>query len=847
LGLGALLWTGSAWAGAPPDTPAPTSEVQRVRAELERALAEWAELRAQRIRVRNIGGLTGEASTSEGREELEARLRTLLTKKRSNREWYDYWAGEQRLATQVLALYRELAPAEEGGAGLLGGEVQAAEAALERATVAADAKTLEVQRLEAKMAAAREVLGQARDGWVAELEGLTAKRDEARAAAAEALKALEKARVAVTAAGDDEAKGAAARAVLAQAETAAAKAEAEAKAAEEALAGVQARVKQAEALLGGETQDVGVLAKAAGPAAQAAKTLARQSELVRQRRARDEALEAKAKAARALADARSEPRRLVKRQPALAAWAALAGDKMANQDRYYAAINKDIEAVEERVRGLADQPSDDALGLAKRTCETEPRRDETPLERYYECAKATKGEIRAVEDLIADTQAQRKLAADQSAALATLLEAQVIDERLVERELKIARGEHQRALDDPTETADWRAAWETYASRAAKKRTELQEAVRTTKDTQRTLKVNDAFFSSELATLNQRKEQLAAYLTAHTTTWQLMRATVATAWTFLRGAWPVPIYLFLAWLLLGWSKRLARRVIERANADADATRDERQRAETLTQVTRGAFKLLVIIGTSLLCLDALTVDIGPILGGAAIFGLAISFGSQSLVKDFVTGFFILLENQYAVGDVIEAAGHTGTVEAITFRRTVLRDIKGAVHSLPNGAISAVVNNSQGWSRVVCHIGVAYGTDLGLVQRTIDRVGDEMFADPAWAEKLEEPPRYVGLTEFGDSAITVRAWFKTRVFENWGAERAFNARIKRAFEEAGIEIPFPQQDVHLIPAPAPAAADGSQGPGGEERVAQAPRPVDGRQGDAGADVPEAESDGADAPA
>lgn len=851
-GLGALLLGPSGRAAVPAETPPNASEVKRVRAELERTLAEWAELRSQRIQVRNIGGLSGEAATSEGRAELEARLRTLLTKKRSNREWYDYWAGEKRLAGEVLGLYRQLAPSGEGGEGLLGGEVKAAEAALERATVAADAKTLEVQRLEAKMAVAREVLGKARDAWSAELEGLKASRDQARAVAAGALKALEKARAGVKAAGEDEAKVAAAQAKLGEAEAAAAKAEAEAKVAEEALASAETRVKEADALLGGEPPNPGVLLKPPGPAAEAAKTLGKQAELLRQRRARDLALQEKDKAAKALADARSEPRRLAQRQPALEAWAALAGDKMANQDRYYAAINRDIEAVEERVRGLAGKPSDDALGLAKRTCETEPRRDETALERYYECTKAAKTEIRAVEDLVDDTEAQQKLAAAQTAALATLLEAQVIDERLVERELKIAHTEHQRALDDRTETEPWRSAWATYDGRAATKRKELQDAVRTTKDTQRTLKVNDAFFTSELATLGQRKEQLGVYLDAHTSSWQLVRATVATAWAFLRGAWPVPIYLFLAWFLLGWSKRIAKRVIARAQADDDSTRDERQRAETLTQVTRGAFKLLIIIGTSLLCLDALTVDIGPILGGAAIFGLAISFGSQSLVKDFVTGFFILLENQYAVGDVIEADGHAGTVEAITFRRTVLRDIKGAVHSLPNGAISAVVNSSQGWSRVVCHIGVAYGTDLELVQRTIDRVGDELYADPEWHEKLDDPPRYVGLTEFGDSAITVLAWFKTRVFENWGAERAFNARVKAAFEEAGIEMPFPQQDVHLIPAPPqpaalqPAVAQGGVSSpvpkaAGPKASAQAPPRVHGPSS------PEVESDGDDAPA
>ena len=202
------------------------------------------------------------------------------------------------------------------------------------------------------------------------------------------------------------------------------------------------------------------------------------------------------------------------------------------------------------------------------------------------------------------------------------------------------------------------------------------------------------------------------------------------------------------------------------------------------------------VATTLLILDALTVDIGPILGGAAIFGLAISFGSQSLVKDVVTGFFILLENQYAVGDVVEISGSTASVEKITLRRTVLRDVKGGLHSIPNGSISSVINFTQGWARVVHHVGVAYDADLSKVEEVIDKVGDEMYADPEWQDKLDEPPRYVGVVSLDDSAVLLRTMFKTQTFENWGAEREFNLRIKKAFDAAGIGIPFPQMDLHV---------------------------------------------------
>ena len=202
--------------------------------------------------------------------------------------------------------------------------------------------------------------------------------------------------------------------------------------------------------------------------------------------------------------------------------------------------------------------------------------------------------------------------------------------------------------------------------------------------------------------------------------------------------------------------------------------------------------MIVYVATFLLVLDALTVDIKPILGGAAIFGLAISFGSQSLVKDVVSGFFILLENQYAVGDVVSINGNSGTVEKVTLRRTVLRDGKGAVHNITNGSVSSVTNSTQGWARVIVHVGVAYGTDLTKVEDVINQVGEDMYDDPKWSGKLTEKPSYVGVTALGASDVQVRAMFKTKTFQNWGAEREFNRRILAAFEVAGIDIPFPTQ-------------------------------------------------------
>ena len=202
-----------------------------------------------------------------------------------------------------------------------------------------------------------------------------------------------------------------------------------------------------------------------------------------------------------------------------------------------------------------------------------------------------------------------------------------------------------------------------------------------------------------------------------------------------------------------------------------------------------AVTLVIWVATILLVLDALTVDIAPILGGAAIFGLAISFGSQSLVKDVVSGFFILLENQYAVGDVVTINGQTGGVEKITLRRTVLRSGRGEVHNFTNGSISSVTNMTQGWARVIMELGVGYGSDIEHVKSVINEVGEAMYADEEWWSKLTEKPSFVGVTRFGESDIGVRVWVKTKTFQNWAVERELNLRSRRHLKPPGSKSHF----------------------------------------------------------
>lgn len=510
-----------------------------------------------------------------------------------------------------------------------------------------------------------------------------------------------------------------------------------------------------------------------------------------------EARAADARADEAEARARAQQRGFRARRPALTAWHALAGDKTENQDAYLTAIDDEIASAEERLRGLAAVAAEEPAESAANVCDQERRADESPFEHYNACVRAAKEEIRAEQAKLADLAAEELMNSRSVKSVETLAAAQARDVELGKRELAIATAEEARGAAEG-ETERWRDLWRMQRERALAKKEQLADALRTTKETRRTLTVNEAFFTSEKASVTARIEQLEALLDESSSPQRFLGALAESAWIFIKNAWVVPVYLLGALLVLRLLRRLEKRVVARATVDA-ATKDDVQRVETLAVVVRSGLQLVVFIATGLLCLEAIGVDTGPILGGAAIFGLAISFGSQSLVKDFVTGFFILLENQFSVGDIIEANGNSGTVEAITMRRTVLRDLQGRVHHLPNGSITSVTNSTQGWSRVLIHLGVAYNSDLDQVEAVVNRVGDELKADPAWADRLAEPPRYIGLVSFGDSALNVRIMFQTTIFEQWAAEREFNKRLKIAFDAEGIGIPFPQRDLHLIDA------------------------------------------------
>jgi len=252
----------------------------------------------------------------------------------------------------------------------------------------------------------------------------------------------------------------------------------------------------------------------------------------------------------------------------------------------------------------------------------------------------------------------------------------------------------------------------------------------------------------------------------------------------------IVLILLLAWLVLRGLRALIQRLERTADDDPTRVSEREKRAQTLSRILRQASFVLVWSVTLMLVLGEVGVDLKPILAGAGILGLAVGFGAQTLVKDVITGFFILLENQIRVGDLITAAGSTGEVEAVNLRTTVLRDPEGRTHIIPNSAITVVTNATRDWSRALLDIGVDYGQDTDRCLDVMRQVGDEMERDPVWGKRLLGRFEYPGVQGFTDSAAVLRMVVKTLPQEGQAVQREMRRRIKKAFEAENIEMPFP---------------------------------------------------------
>lgn len=241
---------------------------------------------------------------------------------------------------------------------------------------------------------------------------------------------------------------------------------------------------------------------------------------------------------------------------------------------------------------------------------------------------------------------------------------------------------------------------------------------------------------------------------------------------------------------------IARRIEMAVDDGDDSTFTEReQRGHTISQLLRSVGRVTLVVLGVLLTLNVF-INIGPLLAGAGILGLAVSFGAQSLVKDVIAGFFYLVEGQFAMGDVIEVAGKTGVVERMTLRMVVLRDAHGTVHMVPNGQITTVSNMTRKWSRAVVDVGVAYGAEIDRALSVFRDVAMQFAQDPEWRGKFDGEPEIAGVTELSDSAVVLRTLLRTQPGQQWAVAREFRRRVKNRLDREGIEIPYPQRTVHV---------------------------------------------------
>jgi small conductance mechanosensitive channel len=293
----------------------------------------------------------------------------------------------------------------------------------------------------------------------------------------------------------------------------------------------------------------------------------------------------------------------------------------------------------------------------------------------------------------------------------------------------------------------------------------------------------------------------------------------AQEWAHLSNAMlRIALVLFIAWLLLRVSRRLVgvfRHYMSRKAVDQEQIR----RADTLAHVFRYSTGVLITIVAGMLVLSELGISIAPVLATAGVAGLAIGFGAQALVKDYFTGFCILIEDQIRQGDVVQIAGLSGAVERVTLRFVQLRDYAGNVHFVPNGAITTVTNSSRGFAFAVIDVGIAYRQDSDQAIEVMRRLGRELREDPVLGPRILEDLEMAGIDQLAESAVMSRCRLRTLPLEQWTIKREFLRRLKKTFDAEGIEIPFKTLTLYQGKNPDDSAAAFALSPSGAERGAE----------------------------
>ena len=241
-------------------------------------------------------------------------------------------------------------------------------------------------------------------------------------------------------------------------------------------------------------------------------------------------------------------------------------------------------------------------------------------------------------------------------------------------------------------------------------------------------------------------------------------------------------------------KKLFDREASEGTAQELSALEIQKRMNTLDLLGGNVIRFLVVVIAGIMVLGALGLDIGPAVAGLGVIGIAVGFGAQSLVRDYLNGALILIENQYSKGDVVSLAGVSGTVEDFSLRRTTLRDLDGVVHTVPNGEVKVASNRTRTWARINQDVTVAFGTDIDAAIRVVEELGRQMAADPVWRRRILEPPRVERVERIEERGITLKILGTVRASEQWAAGGEFRKLLIEAFAKNGIQLPSPRQVV-----------------------------------------------------
>lgn len=271
---------------------------------------------------------------------------------------------------------------------------------------------------------------------------------------------------------------------------------------------------------------------------------------------------------------------------------------------------------------------------------------------------------------------------------------------------------------------------------------------------------------------------------------------VLIPWFFSHGLKIIVIF-FVAYFIKKFVRNFIEKIIRKVIiSDHFLSKEaEKKREDTLIGIISGVSSITIWLMAGLMIFQEMGVAVGPLMAAVGIAGLAFGFGGQYLIRDLISGIFIIFENQYRVGDVVCFDDTCGFVEDISLRMTTLRDLDGTVHHVPHGEIKKVSNLSKYFARVNLNIGISYSSNLEKVIEVVNRVGRELAEDPNWKELIVKPPQFLRVDDFGDSAIIIKILGETKPIKQWDVTGELRKRLKIAFDKEDIEIPFPQRVIH----------------------------------------------------